>query len=94
MVTGIQSIFCHSAFTLFDFGSMHSFFSERFVEHPHLELEPLEFTSIVFTPADKLLLAIHRVKAGSVRVSERVLDATLIVLCIHDFDIMIYASSD
>ena len=68
---------------------MHSFIFEKFVEYAHLKLEPLEFTLTLSTPTNKLLLATHRINVGSLTASGRVLDAMLIILCLHDFDLIL-----
>ena len=82
-------IFDHLALVLFYLGSTHSFRSKEFVELAHLEKEPLEITQIVSTPAHELLLATHRVKGGCVTISGRVIEATLIVLSMQDFDVIL-----
>ena len=74
---------------MFDSGSTHSFVSEEFVELAHLQKELLEITLSVSTPAHELLLATHRVKGGGVTISGRVIEATLIVLCMQDFDVIL-----
>ncbi|XP_022957288.1 uncharacterized protein LOC111458730 [Cucurbita moschata] len=53
------------------------------------EKEPLETILSVSTPAHELLMATHRVKGGSVTVSGRVIEATLIVLSMLDFDVIL-----
>ena len=74
---------------MFDSGSTHSFVSEKFVELAHLEKELLEITLSVSTPAHELLPATHRVKGGGVIISGRVIEATLIVLNMQDFDVIL-----
>ena len=41
------------------------------------------------TPAHELLPATHRVKGGGVTISGRVIEATLIVLNMQDFDVIL-----
>ena len=74
---------------MFDSGSRHSFVSEEFVELAQLEKELLEITLSVSTPAHELLLATHRVKGGGVTIAGRVIEATLIVLSMQDFDVIL-----
>ena len=74
---------------MFDSGSTHSFVSKEFVELAHLEKELLEITLSVSTPTHELLLATCRVKGGGVTISGRVIDATLIVLIMQDFDVIL-----
>ena len=89
VVTGTLPIFDHLAFTLFDYGATHSFISEEFVKFANLELEPLEFPLTVSTPANKYLIVTHRVRGDSVIVAGRKLVASLIVLCMQDFDVIL-----
>ena len=89
VVTGTLPIFDHLAFTLFDSGATHSFISEGFVKSTNLELELLEFSHTVSTPANKYLTATHRVRGGSVTITVRKLVASLIVLCMQDFDVIL-----
>ena len=70
VVKGTLPIFDHLAFTLFDSDATHSFISEGFVKSTNLDLEPLEFPLTVSTPANKYLIATHRVRGGSVIVAE------------------------
>ena len=74
---------------LLDSGSTHLFISEEFVELAHLEKKPLEVTLSVSTLAHGLLLATHRVKDSSVTISGRVIEATLIVLSMQDFNVIL-----
>ena len=89
VVTGTLPIFGHLALVLFDSESTHSFVSEEFIDLAHLEKEPLKIILLVSTPAHELLMATHRVKGGSVTVSGRVIEAALIVLSMHDFDVIL-----
>lgn len=68
---------------------MRSFNFERFVEQAYLKLETLEYTRTISTPGDKRLMATHRVKEGSVTEFEWDLDATLIVLSMQDFNVIL-----
>ena len=74
---------------MFDLGSTHSFVTEEFVELAQLEKELLEITLSVSTPAHELLLATHRVKGGGVTIAGLVIEATLIVLSMQDFDVIL-----
>ena len=89
VVTGTLPIFGHLDLVLFDSGSTHSFIFEEFVELAHLEKELLEITLSVSTLAHELLLATRRVKGGGITISGRVIEATLIVLSMQDFDVIL-----
>ncbi|XP_023550623.1 uncharacterized protein LOC111808708 [Cucurbita pepo subsp. pepo] len=89
VVIGTLLVFGHLALVLFDSGLPHSFVSEEFVELAHLEKELLEITLSVSTSAHELLLATHRVKGGGVTISGRVIEATLRVLSLQGFDVIL-----
>ena len=89
MVTSTLPIFYHLAFTLFDSGATYSFSSEGVVKSANLELEPLEFPLTVSTPANTYMTATRRVRGGSVIVAGRKIVASLIVLCMQDFDVLL-----
>ena len=59
------------------------------MEFAYLKLEPLEYTLTMSTLADKYLTATHRVKNSSVTVIGRNLEASLIVLCMQDFNVIL-----
>ena len=63
--------------------------SEEFVDLAYLEKEPLETILSVSTPAHELLMATRRVKRDSVTMSGCVIEATLIVLSMQDFDVIL-----
>ncbi|XP_023514476.1 uncharacterized protein LOC111778735 [Cucurbita pepo subsp. pepo] len=89
VVAGTLLIFGHLAFTLFDSGATHPFISKGFVKSLDLELEPLEFSVTMSTPANKYLTATHSVRGGSVTVARQKLVASLIVLCMQHFGVIL-----
>ncbi|KAL0539365.1 hypothetical protein IC582_023576 [Cucumis melo] len=89
VVTGTLPILRHYAFVLFDSGSSYSFISFVFVQHVGLEVEPLGSVLSVSTPSGKVLLSKEKIKACRVEIANHVLDVTLLVLDMQDFDVIL-----
>ncbi|KAL0556175.1 hypothetical protein IC582_004685 [Cucumis melo] len=89
VVTGTLPILGHYAFVLFDSGSSHSFISSVFVQHVGLEVEPLGSVLSVSTPSREVLLSKEKIKACRVEIVNHVLDVTLLVLDMQDFDVIL-----
>jgi len=88
-VAGTLLVLEHYAFVLFDSGSTHSFVSDAFVRQACVELEPLGFELCVATPSGVSMLASSRVKHGQIQISDEILEATLIVLSMSGFDVIL-----
>ncbi|KAL4014570.1 hypothetical protein IC575_026777 [Cucumis melo] len=88
-VTGTLPILGHYAFVLFDSGSSHLFISSVFVQHVGLEVEPLGSVLSVSTPSGEVLLSKEKIKACRVEIANHVLDVTLLVLDMQDFDVIL-----
>ncbi|KAA0036538.1 pol protein [Cucumis melo var. makuwa] len=89
VVTGTLPILGHYAFVLFDSGSSHSFISSIFVQHVGLGVEPLGSVLSVSTPSGEVLLSKEQIKACRVEVANHMLDMTLLVLDMQDFDVIL-----
>ena len=89
MVTGTLPILEHLALVLFDSRSSHSFISSMFVQHMNLEVEPLSYLLSVSTPSREIMLSREKIKACQREVAEHVLDVTLLVLDMRDFDVIL-----
>ncbi|KAA0053123.1 ty3-gypsy retrotransposon protein [Cucumis melo var. makuwa] len=89
VVTCMLPILGHFAFVLFDSGSSHSFISSIFVQHLCLEVKPLSSILYVSTPSGEVILSKEKIKACQVEVANHVLDVTLLVLDIRDFDVIL-----
>ncbi|TYK23874.1 ty3-gypsy retrotransposon protein [Cucumis melo var. makuwa] len=89
VVTGTLPILWHYAFVLFDSRSSHSFISSVFVQHVGLEVEPLGRVLFVSTPSREVLLSKEKIKACRVEIANHVLDVTLLVLDMRDFDVIL-----
>ncbi|KAA0054800.1 reverse transcriptase [Cucumis melo var. makuwa] len=89
VVTGTLPILGHYAFVLFDSRSSHSFISSVFVQHVDLEVEPLGSVLSVSTPSGEVLLSKEKIKAYRVEIANHMLDVTLLVLDMQDFDVIL-----
>ncbi|KAA0051719.1 pol protein [Cucumis melo var. makuwa] len=89
VVTGTLPMLGHYAFVLFDSVSSHSFISSVFVQHVGLEVEPLGSVLSVSTPSGEVLLSKEKIKACRVEIANHMLDVTLLVLDMQDFDVIL-----
>ncbi|KAA0037901.1 pol protein [Cucumis melo var. makuwa] len=88
VVTGTLPVLGHYALVLFDSGSSHSFISSAFVLHARLEVEPLHHVLSVSTPSGECMLSKEKVKACQIEIAGHVIEVTLIVLDMLDFDVI------
>ncbi|KAL0554785.1 hypothetical protein IC582_008713 [Cucumis melo] len=89
VVTGTLPVLGHYALVLFDSGSSHSFISSAFVLHARLEVEPLHHILSVSTPSGECMLSKEKVKACQIEIAGHVIEVTLIVLDMLDFDVIL-----
>ncbi|KAL0541199.1 hypothetical protein IC582_021238 [Cucumis melo] len=89
VVTGTLPVLGHYALVLFDSGSSHSFISSVFVSHARLEVEPLHHVLSVSTPSGECMLSKEKVKACQIEIAGHVIEVTLIVLDMLDFDVIL-----
>ncbi|KAL0544440.1 hypothetical protein IC582_019555 [Cucumis melo] len=89
VVTGTIPVLGHYALVLFDSGSSHSFISSAFVSHARLEVEPLHHVLSVSTPSGECMLSKEKVKACQIEIAGHVIEVTLIVLDMLDFDVIL-----
>ncbi|KAL0549604.1 hypothetical protein IC582_014090 [Cucumis melo] len=89
VVTGTLPVLGHFALVLFDSGSSHSFISSAFVSHARLEVEPLHHVLSVSTPSGECMLSKEKVKACQIEIAGHVIEVTLIVLDMLDFDVIL-----
>ncbi|KAL0549074.1 hypothetical protein IC582_013554 [Cucumis melo] len=89
VVTGTLPVMGHYALVLFDSGSSHSFISSAFVLHARLEVEPLHHVLSVSTPSGECMLSKEKVKACQIEIAGHVIEVTLIVLDMLDFDVIL-----
>ena len=89
VVTGTISLFDTDAHVLVGSGATHSFISREFIERVEIKMRPTECSMVVSLPTGDSLIA-NRVYSGSkVTVASHEFEADLIVLHIHDFDIIL-----
>ncbi|KAA0052124.1 ty3-gypsy retrotransposon protein [Cucumis melo var. makuwa] len=89
VVTGMLLVLGHSALVLFDSSSSHSFISSTFVLHAHLEVEPIHHVLSVSTPSRKCMLSKEKVKGYQIEITGHVIEVTLLVLDMLDFDVIL-----
>ncbi|KAA0047194.1 DNA/RNA polymerases superfamily protein [Cucumis melo var. makuwa] len=89
VVTGTLPVLGHYALVLFDSGSSHSFISSAFVLHARLEVEPLHHVLSVSTPSGECMLSKEKVKACQIEIAGHVVEVTLLVLDMLDFDVIL-----
>ena len=89
IVIGTLPVLGHYALVLFYFGSSHSFISSAFVLHARLEVEPLNHVLSVSTPSRESMLSKEKVKACQIEITGHVIEVTLLVLDMHDFDVIL-----
>ncbi|TYK24117.1 reverse transcriptase [Cucumis melo var. makuwa] len=89
VVTGMLPVLGHYALVLFDSGSSHSFISSAFVLHACLEVEPLHHVLSVSTPSEENLLSKEKVKACQIEIAGHVIEVTLLILDMHNFDVIL-----
>ncbi|KAL0536821.1 hypothetical protein IC582_025783 [Cucumis melo] len=88
VVTGTLPVLGHYALVLFDSDSSHSFISSAFVLHARLEVEPLHHVLSVSTPSGECMLSKEKVKACQIEIAGHVIEVTLLVLDMLDFDVI------
>ncbi|TYK20316.1 gag protease polyprotein [Cucumis melo var. makuwa] len=89
VVTGTLQVLGHYALVLFDLGSSHSFISSAFVLHARLEVEPLHHVLSVSTPSGECMLSKEKVKACQIEIAGHVIEVTLLVRDMLDFDVIL-----
>ncbi|KAL0534147.1 hypothetical protein IC582_028431 [Cucumis melo] len=89
VVTGMLPVLGHYALVLFDSGSSHSFISSAFVLHARLEVEPIHHVLSVSTPSRECMLSKEKVKGCQIEITGHVIEVTLLVLDMLDFDVIL-----
>ncbi|TYK07646.1 DNA/RNA polymerases superfamily protein [Cucumis melo var. makuwa] len=89
VVTSTLPVLRHYPLVLFDSGSSHSFISSAFVLHARLEVEPLHHVLSVSTPSGECMLSKEKVKACQIEIAGHVIEVTLLVLDMLDFDVIL-----
>ena len=89
VVTGTISLFATDAHVLVDSGATHSFISREFIERVGIGMRPTECSMVVLLPTGNSLIANRVYRGSKVTIESHEFEADLIVLDIHDFDIIL-----
>ena len=89
VVTGTISLFDTDAHVLVDLGATHSFISREFIERVGIEMKPTECSMVVSLPTGDSRIANRVYRGSKVTIASHEFEADLIVLDIHDFDIIL-----
>ena len=89
VVTGTISLFDINAHVLVDSGATHSFISREFIERVGIEMRPTECSMVVSLPTGDSLIANRVYRGSKVTIASHEFEADLIVLDIHEFDIIL-----
>ena len=57
--------------------------------HACLEVEPLDYVLSVSTPSGEIMLSKEKIKTCKIEITSHVLDVTLLVLDMRDFDVIL-----
>ena len=89
VVTGTISLFDTDDHVLVDSGATHSFISREFIERFGIEMRPTECSMVVSLPMGDSLIENRVYRGSKVTIASHEFEADLIVLDIHDFDIIL-----
>ena len=89
VVTGTISLFDIDAHVLVDSEATHSFISREFIERVGIEMKPTECSMVVSLPTGDSRIANRVYRGSKVTIASHEFEADLIVLDIHDFDIIL-----
>ncbi|XP_043717523.1 uncharacterized protein LOC122665438 [Telopea speciosissima] len=89
VIIGMISVCSLPAYVLFDSGTSHSFISPSFAEKLSIELASMEQKLIVYTPTGSKVELDQAFNSCPARVSDHGLEASLIILDMRDFDIIL-----
>ena len=89
MITGIILVYDHDAYALVDPGATHSFISIPFTERHQIESQPIDGRMVVFVPNGDTMISERIIPGSRLVIQNKDFPADLIVLGIHDFDIIL-----
>ena len=89
MITGIISVYDHDAYALVDPGASHSFISVPFTERRQIESQPIDGRMVVSVPNGATMISERIVSGSKLVIQNKDFSAYLIMLGIHDFDIVL-----
>ena len=83
------SVYHHDAYALVDPGATHSFISVPFTERHQIESQPINGRMVVSVPNGDTMISERIVPGSRLVIRNKDFLAYLIVLGIHDFDIVL-----
>ena len=89
MITGIISVYDHDAYALVGSMAPHSFISVPFTERHQIESQPTDGCMVVFVPNGDTMIFERIVLGSRLVIQNKDFPTDLIVLSIHDFDIVL-----
>ena len=89
VITGMISVYDHDAYALVDPGATHSFISVPFTERHQIESQPIDDRMVVSVPNGDIMISERIVPGSRLVIQNKNFPADLIVLGIHDFDIVL-----
>ena len=89
VITGMISVYDHDANALVDPGATHSFISVPFTGRHQIESQPTNGHMVVFVPNGDTMISERIVPGSRLVIQNKDFIADLIVLGIHDFDIVL-----
>ena len=89
MITDIISVYDHDAYALVDPGATHSFISVPFIERHQIESQPIDGPMVVSVPNGDIMISEMMVPGSRLVIHDMDFPVDMIVLGIHDFDIVL-----
>ena len=89
VITGMISVYNHDAYALVDPGATHSFISVPFIERHQIASQPIDGRIVVSVPNGGTMISERIVPGSRLVIHNKDFPADLIVLGIHDFDIVL-----
>ena len=89
VIAGMISVYDHDAYALVDPGATHSFISVPFTERNQIESQPVDGRMVVSVPNGDTMISGRIVPGSRLVIQNKDFPIDLIVLGIHDFDIVL-----
>ena len=89
VITCMISVYDHDAYALVDPGATHSFISVPFTKRHQIESQPIDGRMVVSVPNGDTMISERIVPGSRLVIQNQDFPADLIVLGIHDFDIVL-----
>ena len=89
MITGIISVYDHDAYALVDPEAIHSFILVPFTRRHQIESQPIDGRMVVSVPIGDTMISKRIVPGSRLVIQNKDFSVDLIMLGIHDFDIVL-----